>query len=342
LTVNALHVFSTLGIVLLLFLVGLECNIKEMRAVGVPALGVALIGMAGIFLLAYVVLHFFFLPGVGILVPIFIAAALTATSIGITARVLQDLKRLHLREAKIILGAAVLDDVFGLMVLAVVTGLASQGSISLLTVAGIFLKTIVFFAGVFALGAVLVPRLVKLFATLTRGNVRIIFPFALLMLLGWLADQLGLATIIGAFTAGIIIKEEYFPEEGHGQTVISVMAPIQALFAPIFFVLIGLQVDITDFANLQILLISLVLVVVVIVSYLASVLPLKSRDNRLAVAVGMLPRGEVTLIIATLGKSLGVLTSNLFTVIVIVMLLTTLLTPPLLKWTIERRELPHS
>jgi len=180
--------------------------------------------------------------------------------------------------------------------------------------------------------------LVTLFATLSRSNVRIIFPFALLMLLAWLADQVGLATIIGAFAAGIIIKEDYFPQAGQGQTVASIMAPIQALFAPIFFVLIGLQVDITAFANLQIILMSLVLVGIVLVSKLASSLPLKEKDNRLVVAAGMLPRGEVALIFASLGKSLGLLTNNLFTVIVIVMLFTTLITPPLLKWALERRD----
>jgi Kef-type K+ transport system membrane component KefB len=159
------------------------------------------------------------------------------------------------------------------------------------------------------------------------------------MLLAWLADQVGLATIIGAFAAGVIIKEDYFPEGGQGRTVGSIMAPIQALFAPIFFVLIGLQVDITAFANLQVILMSLVLVGIVILSKLASALPLKPGDNRLAVAAGMLPRGEVSLIFASLGKSLGLLNDNLFTVIVIVMLLTTLITPPLLKWSIEQREL---
>ena len=127
LTVNALQLFSSLGVVLLLFVVGLECNVKEMRAVGRWALGVALIGMAGIFLLSYLALSIFFLKGGNPLTPVFLAAALTATSIGITARVFQDLKRLRMREAKVVLGAAVMDDVLGLIVLAVVTGVASQG-----------------------------------------------------------------------------------------------------------------------------------------------------------------------------------------------------------------------
>jgi Kef-type K+ transport system membrane component KefB len=119
----------------------------------------------------------------------------------------------------------------------------------------------------------------------------------------------------------------------------SIIAPIQSLFAPIFFVLIGLRVDITALANAQVLLMSLVLVGIIVICKLISALPVKPGDNRLVVAAGMLPRGEVSLIFASLGKSLGLLNDNLFAVIIIVMLLTTFITPPLLKWAIERQEL---
>ena len=339
LTVNALQLFSNLGVVLLLFLVGLECNVKDMRAVGWWALGVALIGMVGIFLLSYLALSILFLKGGNPLIPVFLAAALTATSISITARVFQDLKWMRKREAKVVLGAAVIDDVLGLILLAVVTGVAISGAVDLSTVAGIFLKAAIFLVGVLLLGAILVPRLVTLFATLSRRNVRVIFPFALVMLLAWLADRFGLATIIGAFAAGLIIEEDYFPGGGQGRTVESIIAPIQSLFAPIFFVLIGLRVDITVLANAQVLLMSLVSVGIIVICKLISALPVKPGDNRLVVAAGMLPRGEVSLIFASLGKSLGLLNDNLFAAIIIVMLVTTFITPPLLKWAIERQEL---
>ncbi len=339
LTVKALQLFSSLGVVLLLFLVGLECNVKDMRAVGRGALGVALIGMVGIFLLSYLALSTFFLKGGNPLIPVFLAAALTATSVSITARVFQDLKWMRKREAKVVLGAAVMDDVLGLILLAVVTGVAIRGVVDLSTVAGIFLKAAIFLAGVLLLGAILVPRLVALFATLSRGNVRVIFPFALLMVLAWMADRLGLATIVGAFAAGLIIEEDYFPGGGQGRTVESIIAPIQSLFAPIFFVLIGLRVDITVLANAQVLLMSLVLAVIIVICKLISALPVKPRHHRLVVAAGMLPRGEVSLIFASLGRSLGLLNDNLFAVIIIVMLLTTFITPPLLKWAIERQKL---
>ena len=339
LTVNALQLFSSLGVVLLLFMVGLESNVKDMRAVGGWSLGVALIGMAGIFLLGYLALSIFFLKGGNPLIPVFLAAALTATSIGITARVFQDMGRLRLREAKVVLGASVMDDVLGLIVLAVVTGLASGGGVTFSTVAVIFFKAAGFLGGRAPFGRH--PRTPIGYPSsppCPRGNVKIIFPFALLMFLAWLADQFGLAAIIGAFAAGLIIKEDYFPQGRQGRTVRSIIAPIQAIFAPIFFVLIGLRVDITAFGDLQVLLMSLVLVGIIIISKLASALPVKRGDNRLVVAAGMLPRGEVSLIFASLGKSLGLLNDNLFSVIIIVVLLTTFITPPLLKWAIERQE----
>ncbi len=343
LAAGALQLFSSLGVVLLLFLVGLECQVQEMRAVGWRSFGVAAIGMAGIFAGAYLALKFYFLNGGKPLTPVFLAAALTATSISITARVFKDMNRLSMGEAKVVLGAAVLDDVLGLIVLAVVTGMAAGGVVHPAAVAVILLKAVGFLVGVLLLGAVVIPRLVVLFATLDRGNVRLIFPFAFLMLVAWLADQFGLATIIGAFAAGLILEEEYFPPVilGHyeGRTVEAIMAPIQALFAPIFFVLIGLRVDIATFANLKVLFMCGALVVIILACKLASALPVKKGDNRLVVAAGMLPRGEVSLIFASLGKSLGLLNDNLYSAIIVVVLLTTLLTPPFLKLALERG--PH-
>jgi len=180
----------------------------------------------------------------------------------------------------------------------------------------------------------------QLFASLDRGNVRLIFPFALLMLIAWLGNRFGLATIIGAFAAGLIIEEEYFPREAAVRgtpSVASLMGPIQVIFAPIFFVLIGLRVDVATFANLKVLLMGLVLVAIILAAKVASALPVKKEANRLVVAAGRLPRGEVSLIFAGVGKSLGLLNDNLYSVIIIVMLLTTLLTPPLLKFALETR-----
>jgi Kef-type K+ transport system membrane component KefB len=344
LAANALQLFSSLGVVLLLFLVGLECSLAEMRAVGGRAVGVALIAIAGILLLSYLALVFILLPGGNSLTAVFMAAALTATSIGITARVFRDLNRLDLGEAKLVLGAAVVDDVLGLILLAVVAGVAAGGAVSFSTTAIILLKAVVFLGGVLLIGALLLNRMVGLFRVLDRGNVRLIFPFALLMVLAYLADAFGLATIIGAFAAGLILEEKYFPLDPQchyeGRPVESILAPVQMLFAPIFFVLIGMRVDVTSFADLKVLLTSLVLVVIVAACKTLGSLAAKADDNRLVVAAGMLPGGEVMLIYASLGKSLNLLNDNHYAVIIIVMLITTLLTPLLLKLALERREAP--
>jgi Kef-type K+ transport system membrane component KefB len=338
---NALQLFSSLGVVLLLFMVGLECSLQEMAAVGSRAVGVALIAITGILLVSFLVLNFILLPGGTALTALFMAAALTATSIGITARVFRDLNRLDMSEAKLVLGAAVVDDVLGLVLLAVVSGVAAGGAIELSATAAILLKAVAFLGGVLLVGTLLLNRVVGLFRVLDRGNVRLIFPFALLMVLAYLADAFGLASIIGAFAAGLILEEKFFPLDPQchyeGRPVESIMAPVQMLFAPIFFVLIGMRVDVTSFADLKVLLTSLVLVAIIAACKTLGSLAAKTGDQRLVVATGMLPGGEVMLIYAGLGKSLNLLNDNLYAVIIIVMLLTTLLTPPLLKLAIERQ-----
>jgi Kef-type K+ transport system membrane component KefB len=342
LAADTLQLFSSLGVVLLLFLVGLECSLPEMQAVGGRAVGVALIAITGILLVSYLVLNFILLPGGNSLTAVFMAAALTATSIGITARVFRDLNRLDMSEAKLVLGAAVVDDVLGLILLAVVTGVAAGGAVKLSTTGIILLKAVVFLGGVLLIGTLLLNRVVRFFRVLDRGNVRLIFPFALLMILAYLADAFGLASIIGAFAAGLILEEKYFPLDPQchyeGRPVESIMAPVQMLFAPIFFVLIGMRVDVTSFADLKVLLTSLVLVGIIAGCKTLASLAARRGENRAAVAAGMLPGGEVMLIYAGLGKSLNLLNDRFYAVIIIVMLLTTLLAPPLLKLAIERQE----
>jgi Kef-type K+ transport system membrane component KefB len=293
---EALQFFSSLGVVLLLFLVGLECSLAEMRVVGCPAFAVALIAISAIFLTSYLVLTQVLLAGASSLTVMFLAASLTATSIGISARVFRDMNCLAMNEAKMVLGAAVVDDVLGLILLAVVTGIAVEGSIKPASMALILLKAVVFLGGLILVGTLLLNRLVGFFRILDRSNVRLIFPFVLLMFVTWLAEEFGLAAIIGAFGAGLILEEKCFPGDPachfEGRPVESVVAPIQLLFAPISFVLIGLKVDIATFANLKVLLTSLVLVLIVAGCKLLATLPLKKGESKLVVAAGMLPGGK--------------------------------------------------
>ncbi|MFW5658470.1 MAG: cation:proton antiporter, partial [Bacteroidota bacterium] len=350
--VNSAILFSSFGVILLLFMVGLEISIEEMREVGSNALVVALLG---------IVLPFGTGFGAAALLiddidtnsAIFIGATLAATSIGITARVFRDMKRLQMPEAKIVLGAAVFDDILGLIILAVVSGLVTTGEISFTSIAIIMGKSIGFLVVVMFFGIKLLKSNIKFFARLDYTNLRLLYPFGILVLLAFLADLIGLASIVGAFAAGLILKEEYFidakenlkkkgilseEDDTSHFSVEDIIAPIEGIFAPVFFVLMGVMVDVTTFAQLEVLLVALALTLVAIVGkVLASVFLPKNLD-KWTVGVGMVPRGEVGLIFASIGKGLGVLDAGLFSAIIIVVILTTLITPPALKFTIDRAE----
>jgi Kef-type K+ transport system membrane component KefB len=182
---------------------------------------------------------------------------------------------------------------------------------------------------------------------LDQSNVKLYFSFCLLLLFAWLADLMGLATIIGAFAAGLILEDQYFKFERTSQeaepSVESLLAPLEQLFAPLFFVLLGFQVDVSTFADLKVLVVGLLLTLVAIFGKMAATVILKRGYRKLVVGFGLVPRGEVTLIFASLGKSMGILSTSLYSILIIVVLLTTLVTPPMLKWALERKlEIPTS
>ncbi len=338
---RSIQLFASFGVAMLLFMVGLEVSLKELKAIGVSASAVALTGVGTTFSLACFTTFLLLPKNAGFLPPLFVGAALCASSVGIAARIFRDMKRIEMKEARIVLGAAVLDDVLGLMVLAVVTALAAQGAIGIGRLVWILLKTALFLGAVVVFGTRFLEKTVQFLARLDLGNIKLLYPFALLMLLAWLADRIGLAAIIGAFAAGVIIKEESFSGIGPGldpdQSVESILAPFEGILAPIFFVLVGLQVDLTSLANVKVLLMGVIITAVAVAGKLTSSLAVRSGANRLIVGAGMLPRVEVALIVASMGKSLGVLDDALFSVIIMVVLLTVLMTPPLLKWSIERK-----
>lgn len=279
-------------------------------------------------------------------VAIFVGASLCATSIGITARVFKDMNQLQIPEAKIVLGAAVIDDVLGLIVLAIVSGIITTGSVSILTISWILLKSVLFLGLVLFFGLNLLEKTIRFTDRLDHQNIRLLYPLALLTLLSWLADSIGLATIVGAFAAGLIIREEYFIlNEGETveehirdhSTVEAIVAPIEGIFAPVFFVVMGMQVDISAFTDLRVIGLGLVITLVAIVGKLVTSLIVPKPNHRWIIGIGMVPRGEVGLIFASIGKSLGVLNGELFSVIIIMVILTTLVTPPFLSWSLARK-----
>ncbi|HKW40241.1 MAG TPA: cation:proton antiporter [Gemmatimonadales bacterium] len=323
------QLFADVGVVVLLFEIGLETNRKAMIRVGGAATAVAVVGVAVPFLLGFLywrsVWH-------DVTTAVFVGAALTATSVGITARVLKDLGVLHSLEARLILGAAVIDDVIGLVILGVVSGLASGAGVSLPRVARMLIVAVAFLLLALWIGVRFAPRLFALVARLQVRGALVVTAFVFLLLLCVLADRAGTALIIGAFAAGLILSET------HQSVLIEErIAPVADIFTPIFFVSVGAAADLRLWnplvpENRATLAIGGTLLAIALIGKLASGWAVPwLRVNRRAVGVGMAPRGEVGLIFAQIGLTAGVLSAQLFSAILFVVIATTLATPPLLK-----------
>jgi Kef-type K+ transport system membrane component KefB len=342
---------AEIGVIILLFEVGLESDLGEMLEVGWSSLLVAVAGVVAPFFLGWGV-SAYFLPGEPTLAHIFIGATLCATSVGITARVLKDLDALQTREARIILGAAVIDDVLGLLVLAVVAGAikAELAGVELSSwqVAIIALKALAFLVGAVLGGRYLVPRLFRHAGALETRGVLLALAVAFCFLLAWLASLVGLAPIVGAFAAGVVLDEAYFESfQDRGEHRLEeLLQPVSTLFTPIFFVLMGMKVDLRHFARWELLGFATALTLVAILGkQVCSLAVLERQVNRLAVGIGMVPRGEVGLIFAGIGATLmlpnasgasePVINTATFGAVVLMVVVTTLLTPPALKWALQ-------
>jgi Kef-type K+ transport system membrane component KefB len=343
----AVSVLAGLGVLLLLFQVGLESTVRDMLQVGLSSLLVAVIGVAVPFALGWGGGRLL-LPDASPYVHAFLGASLTATSVGITARVLQDLGRSRGAEARVILGAAVIDDVLGLVILAVVSGAvtaAGEGkTVSAGAVIAIVAKATVFLVGALALGVMVSPRLFKLASRLQTRGVLLSLGLASCFTLSWLSGTIGLAPIVGAFAAGLVLEDLHyrdFVDRGeHGLE--ELVRPIAAFLVPIFFVVMGMRTDLRAFADPAVLGLAAALTLVAIVGKQACGLAvLGAGIDRVTVGVGMIPRGEVGLIFANMGLSLRlggkpVLGPDTYSAIVIVVVVTTLVTPPALRWSLGR------
>ncbi len=326
---HTLEFLAEIGVILLLFEIGLETEIKELIRVGVDSLLVALAGIALPFALGYVAMRGF---GTDSTVSIFAGATLVATSIGITAKVLSDLGKLYSVESRIIIGAAVIDDILGLIILSLLAVLAETGSISIKIVGIGLIKAIGFLLVAIVIGNILAPQLIRLVDRMRGRGLLFIAAFVFAMVLSYLADKSGLALIIGAFAAGTVLAGT------HRKNVIEEnLKPLVDVFTPIFFVMVGVSVDISVLNpfnpdNREILLIVLVLTMVAIIGKVAAgYFTTRKGLNRLAIGLGMLPRGEVGLIFAQVGKSTGLFSDEIFSALVSVVVLTTFLAPPLLS-----------
>jgi Na+:H+ antiporter len=346
---TALGILAELGVIVLLFEVGLESTVDQMRRVGASAFLVAMIGVIVPFALGWIA-GAWLLPDSPSYVHAFLGAVLTATSVGITARVLRDLDAIRSPEAQIILGAAVIDDVLGLVILAVVTGVitaADQGGqgVSLADVAMISAKALAFLAASMLLGLLLSRRLLRLAARIRVRGILLTSALVFCFLLSYLAALADLAPIVGAFAAGLLLEPSHFDrfDEKKDHSLESLLHPISTFLVPIFFVLTGIRVDVMAFGDPLILGLAAALTAVAWLGKQASSLGILQRGvDRLTVGLGMVPRGEVGLIFANVGTTLTiagerVVTPAIYAAVVIMVIVTTLVTPPSLQWSLRRK-----
>lgn len=350
-TGSALKMLAGIGVVLLLFEVGLESNVGDMLKVGLSSLIVATLGVVAPMILGFLVGRLL-LPQEEWYVWLFLGATLSATSVGITARVLKDLGRAQQAESKIILGAAVIDDVMGLIVLAVVGGIItaiSEGkAFDIFSLGIIILKAVGFLFGAILLGNHLVTKPMFKAATYLKGHGLLVVT-ALLICFGfaYLAALVSLAPIVGAFAAGLILEHAHYEELGakEGVQLETALKPLSALLVPIFFVQMGIMVDLSKFADSSVWLLAGALTFVAIVGKQVCAFGVLEKGlDRLSVGIGMIPRGEVGLIFAAYGftqlrdkAGAKIVDESMYSAIVVMVMLTTLITPPVLKWSMNRK-----
>ena len=328
---EVVSVLAEIGVIILLFEIGLESDLRELKEVGYQAAIVAVVGVVAPFAAGTAGLMFFF--HVAAIPAIFAGAALTATSIGITSKVLSEIGRLKSKEGQIIVGAAVIDDVLGIIVLAVVASLAKTGEVDVFNVIYLIISATVFLLGSIFLGKFFNHSFVTIADKLqTRGKLVIpAFTFAFLM--AFLANVIQLEAILGAFAAGLVLDETDKRKELDKQVV-----PIADILVPIFFVTVGAKADLGVLnpavpANREGLVIAVFLIAVAIIGKLITGWTFigQPQINRFAIGVGMIPRGEVGLVFAGIGSASGVLSKPLEAAIIIMVILTTFLAPPFLR-----------
>jgi Kef-type K+ transport system membrane component KefB len=328
-SIEVLHLLSELGVIILLFSIGLETNLSRLLKVGPASLVVAAVGVVLPFVLG---LGVCWMLGLDRLVAIVCGAALTATSVGITARVLSELGHLNDPESQIVLGAAIIDDVVGLVILTVVASLAIGGNVTVFGIVRISVLAAGFLVATIALGRLLLPALFRLTSRINRPGAPTIFALILALGLAWLADKSGSAVIIGAFAAGVLLVDS----PRHHEIELGVTR-LGHFFVPLFFVCVGAAVDLSALNPFEparrptLLVAGLLTIAAVVGKFAAGYAPFWLKARKSLIGVAMIPRGEVGLIFAQMGRSSGVLGEDLFAALTLVVMITTFLAPVLLR-----------
>ena len=339
---DVLKVLAEIGIILLLFEVGLETDLRRLKEAGTKSLAVALFGAVFPFVFSLLAARYIF--GLSLEVSLFIGGTLTATSIGITMRVLRDIHKEQTNIAQIVIGAAVIDDILGVIILVFIYDYAVKQELSIFNTVSVTAYIALFF--------ILAPILANLFSHLVRkfdkhkrvpGFIPTII-ISLILLFSYLSHFIGAPEILGAFAAGIALSRRFFLPFGLGlkkddvfvEKVRSAMTPIIQLFTPIFFVMVGLSMNlrVINFTSIHFwYMASVFLLIAVVGKYLgAFLITQKCAHNNMLIGISMIPRGEVGLIFAEIGRLNGVLENEVYAVLIFVIIVTTIIPPFLLKW----------
>jgi Kef-type K+ transport system membrane component KefB len=314
---------AEIGVLVLLFQIGLHTDVRALVGVGRSAATVGVVGVAVPFVLGFFVAQWL---GIDTIPSLVAGAALTATSIGISARVLSDLGRLNTPEGQIVLGAAVLDDIVGLIILSVVAGIVGGAGVSLGGIGATTAVALGFVVVALVAGSIAIPPLFRVIGRIQVAGALGLFALAFAFTLAWLADRAGSALIIGAFAAGLILHPT--PQ---AKDVEKAVTTLGHFFVPIFFASVGAAVELDALGDTQALLVGGALIAVGIFGkVIAGYAPWWFSGNKLLVGVAMVPRGEVGLIFAQMGLASGAIGPDLFGALMLMVLVTTFITPPLL------------
>lgn len=358
---------SNLGVIVLLFQIGLRSNIHKLARVGGRAILVAAIGVIAPFIAGTFIVAPIFFPNLSVLGQVFIGAALVTTSVGITERVLKDLNILNAREIRIILGAAVIDDVIGLIFLAVLTVIAQTGAITFGSIAFISFKAVAFLVAAIIIGYILAPLLVRLFSQVhASAGMKFTFAISTGLFIAYFAEVFGLEPIIGAFAAGLILDPIDFQYFNDPDIVAKIKATMKNsrsssrnkvlahldnyahkhveeiidslgyFLVPIFFIYTGMQVNLAPLFNIPVLLSALAISAIAFFAKFISGFAAGKKNHRAIIGIGMVPRGEVGVVFASIGAGLNIITPEAFVILILVINITTFVTPPLLATLVKK------
>jgi len=339
---DVISTLAEIGVVLLLFEVGLETNLQEFIELGTTSLAVAIIGVIAPFGLGFGAVYALELGGEYVFeVALFMGAAMTATSVGITARVFGDLGQLKSKEAKTIIGAAVVDDILGLLILTVVAGLlGSSGDFQLIDLGVITLKAVGFLAAVVVVGRKLSPYIFQIFVKIPSPGTFVTGSFIFAMGLGAAAHYVGLHPIVGAFAGGVVAGES-----GMTSRIREEMRPINFLLVPIFFVYIGSEVDISILASSYVFLVGVGISILAFAGkYVSALGAIGKGMNANIIGIGMAPRGEVGLIFVAVATSTlsAVIDEQVIAIIIWMVINTTVVAPMLLNRILKKSDTQQS